>query len=215
MKIFNDYLTESSLSKIQNAWSNHDTGAITAFRYAEDCGEGEILTMKEKRSRNGVLKSKLLKRGYGVTKIKGSWFENGDIEKGEMSWFVVDLKDSGKLKRDLVELGEFFEQDSIAYATNGNAYYMISTNKCENSSPGFGRIGVEKYWGSPKFGKTGKEGFSKIGGRPFVFEKVVSFDVKQNYHPTERRSIEYIDEGYPTKEVFLQKFKEFRYEGRF
>lgn len=196
------YLNESSLSRVQKAYSEHDTGTITAFRYAHDCGEGKVLTRKEKDGRNGILKSKLLKRGYGVTKVKGAWMENGDLEVGETSFFVVDLKDTGKLKKDLIKLGKQFEQDAITYAEKSGDYYAISSNKCPQARPGKGKIGVEQKLGKPKFGKKGIDGFSRIGGRAFVFEEhriVTKFD----YPPTEIRSIMGIDDGYPDKQSLI------------
>jgi hypothetical protein len=200
------YLNESSLSRIQKAYSEHDTGTITAFRTAHDCGEGEVLTRKEKDGRNGILKSKLLKRGYGVTKVKGSWLENNEIEVGETSFFVVDLKDTGRLKKDLIKLGEQFEQDAITYANKNDDYYAISSNKCADAWPGKGKIGVTSKLGKPKFGKTGVNGFSRVGGRAFVFEenRIVT---KLDYHPTEIRSIMKIDDGYPDKQSLIDLVK--------
>jgi len=193
-----NYLNESSLSRVQKAYSEHDTGTITAFRYKHDCGNGEILTRKEKDGRNGVLKSKLLKRGYGVTKVKGAWMENGDLEVGETSFFVVDLKDTGKLKKDMIKLGKQFEQDAITYANKDDEYYAISTNECPLASPGKGKIGIEEKLGKPKFGKTGINGFSRIGGRAFVFEEHI-IETKLMHPPTEIRSIMNIDKMYPDK----------------
>jgi len=83
MKSFKD-LTESSLSRIQKYWIEYDTGTITAFRGAEECGLGATITKKQNKGRNGILQSKLLNRGYGVTRIKGSWFENAGKEKNEI-----------------------------------------------------------------------------------------------------------------------------------
>ena len=155
MKSFKDLrdkdLTESGLSRIQKYWIEYDTGTITAFRGAEECGLGDTITKKQNKGRNGILQSKLLNRGYGVTRIKGSWFENAGKEKNESSFFVVDLKKSGKLKKDLINLGTDFDQDAIIYADKGSDYYGISTNKCPESEPGKGRIGVEEKFGIPKF----------------------------------------------------------------
>ena len=43
MKSFKD-LTESSLSRIQKYWIEYDTGTITAFIGAEECGLGVTIT---------------------------------------------------------------------------------------------------------------------------------------------------------------------------
>ncbi len=201
---FNKYINESSLSRVQKSWYQHDTGTITAFRNAHDCNDGNIITKKENKDRNGILKSKLLKLGYGITSVKGSWLENNEIEKGEMSFFVVDIKNSNNLKRDLITLGEQFEQDAITYAMKGDDYYAISTNKCKKAWPGFGIIGKESKLGIPKFGKTGVNGFSRVGGRAFVFENT-TITTKLDFHPTEIRSIMHIDDGYPDKQSIIKR----------
>ena len=193
---FKKYLRESGLGRVHQFWSEHDTGTITGFRNTEDCGEGKKISTSTNKNRNSVLKSLLLSKGYGVTKIKGSWLENGQKEIGEESFYVVDLKDHGTLKRDLISFGNRFDQDAITYAKKGSDYYAISTNECPKSWPGFGVVGKESVLGHPIFGKTGINGFSRVGGRAFVFE---SFDLitKFDYYPTEIRSISHIEKGYP------------------
>ena len=146
-----------------------------------------------------VLKSKLMSMGYGVTAIKGTYIENygssNAREVSEESFLVVDLKDKGTLKKDLIKLGEMFEQDSITYSLPSGEYYLISTNKCPDGYPGNGRIGVEVKLGKPLFGEKG-EFHSKVNGRPFVFEgayfdRVVTL---LDHYPTEIRGIKALNE---------------------
>jgi hypothetical protein len=99
----------------------------------------------------------------------------------------------------LKELGEKFDQDAITYADANGDYIAISTNECPQAWPGFGRLGVESALGKPKFGKTGVNGFSRVGGRAFVFESN-DLKTKFNCYPTEIRSIMKIDEGYPDRD---------------
>lgn len=196
-------ITESGLARINQAWMNHDVGIMTAFRGFHDCGNGPVITDKENKGRNAILRSKLKSRGYGITKIKGSWFENGsEVEKGEASYFIVDLNDTGNLKKDLIKLGTQFEQDAIIFAKSGQEFIGISTNTCPESDPGRGRIGVEEVFGMPKFGKTGIYGFSRVGGRAFVFE---GYDLTtiSNHRPTEIRSIVNIEKNYPDKQSII------------
>ena len=125
--------------------------------------------------RNSELKSKLLSMGYGVTRIDGVYIENYKTPNAkkvrEESFIVVDLKDSGNLKKDLIRLGTYFEQDSITFSKPSGEYYLISTNKCTDGYPGNGSIGKEVKLGKAFFGKDG-EFFSAINGRPFVFENI-------------------------------------------
>jgi len=181
-------ISESSLNRVRKAWTDYDTGTITSFRDFEDCGEGAKISKKDKKLRNYDLRAILLSMGYGVTKVKGSWFENGNIEVSEESFFVVDIKNKGNLKKDLITLGGKYDQDSITYAKAGDAFYAISTNTCPRSWPGNGKIGVETKLGSPIFGKSGINGFSRVNNRSFVFEGF-QMDKLTDYGLTEWRGI--------------------------
>ena len=185
---------ESSLTKVWKHSQVHDVGTITAFRSARYCNDGVDFTKKENEDKNAILKAQLLKLGYGVTAIKGYYIENyktqNEKEVKENSFLVVDLKDTGNLKKDLVRLGEQYEQDSITYQNyKVGKYFIISSNKCPNGYPGSGKIGVERELGKSIFGKKG-EFFSKVNGRPFVFETYVSnLKSLSDYFPTEIRGI--------------------------
>ena len=190
-------LSESSLSRIFKHYKEHDSGTISAFRYAEDCGDGKTYSLEENRNRNAKLKSTLLAKGYGVTKIKGVYIENYGSDKAvevqEESFVVVDINDTGKLEQDLKALGKYFEQDSITFSEKEGEYYIIGTGKCSTSYPVYG----EKIkLGQPLFGSNG-EFHSKINGRPFVFTSVVKneLEVLSDHTPTEIRGIKELSES--------------------
>jgi hypothetical protein len=174
--LFNEILMESSLSRVWNQTKKYESGTITAYRYAENCGEGKVYTKSENQKRNKILLAKLLKKGYSVTKVKGTYIENygsdNEREVSEESYLVVDILDKKSLKKDLITLGTEFEQDSITFSLPSGEYYLISTNACPQGYPGEGKIGVEKKLGKSMFGKSG-EFHSKVNGRPFVFESVL------------------------------------------
>ena len=172
-------VNESSLSRIWEHYTKHQTGTISAFRDAADCNDGKEYTLQENKRRNSLLESLLLKKGYGITKIDGTYIENYGTpdakEVQEESFFVVDIQDKGQLKKDLIKYGEMFEQDGITFAEPNGDYYLISTNECPSGYPGRGKIGVQEKIGKPVFGKATKdteEFFSKIRGRGFVFKKL-------------------------------------------
>jgi hypothetical protein len=163
-------LQESSLSRIWKHAQLHQTGTITAFRYARDCGEGTVYTKGENKARNKKLESKLLSKGYGITKIQGIYIENyksnNEIEVKEESFFVVDLKDNKKLLLDLKKLGREFDQDSICFGLHGGKRYTVfGTNDCPNAYPGKGK---NIKLGDAIFGNSGKF-ISRVNGRPFIF----------------------------------------------
>lgn len=191
-------INESSLSRVWKHVTKHESGTISAFRYASDCGEGKPYSKSENLSRNAKLKSKLLSMGYGVTEIDGTYIENygsdNEIEVKEKSFLVVDIKDTGELKNDLIKLGKYFDQDSITFSKPNGEYYLISSNTCPSGYPGEGKVGIEVKLGKPMFGKSG-EFHSKVNGRPFIFENVNS-EIKEltNFYPTEIRSIKALAE---------------------
>ena len=82
MKPFKEYLNESSLSRLWRHNEEHDAGALTAFRKGADCGDGESYSKKENKQRNKSLLAKLKTKGYGVTKLHGSYPEGGKSVKG-------------------------------------------------------------------------------------------------------------------------------------
>ncbi len=176
---FKNYIqtNESSLSRLWRHNENFDCGAMTAFRKAEDCGEGKEYTRKDNQKRNAALAADLKSKGYGITKIMGTYPEGGKTVN-EVSYFIVDLKDTGKLEKDLKKLGEKYDQDSVLFIPKGaiqneSKAYLIGTNKCENNWLGYGKTEV---FNKGKMGYDSPIYTSKINGRPFIFENCVYTD---------------------------------------
>lgn len=195
IKKLTDIIKESSLSRIWKHVTTHDSGTITSFRGNLDCGDGAQISKSDNKSSNSKLKSKLLSMGYGVTKVNGTYIENYGSSNArkvkEETFIVIDLQNKGKLKKDLIKLGTYFNQDSITYSKPNGDYYLISTNKCPNGYPGKGSIGKSVKLGKPFFGKDG-EFHSTIKGRPFVFEVIESkLDTIRSFSIPEIRSIKY------------------------
>ena len=171
-KLKEHLMTESSLSKVYRKMLKHDSGTITAFRDRKDCGNGDKFTTTEKNAMNKTLLAKLSVKKYSITKVKGEYIEgygSSDEKKvGESVYFVVDSNDTGKLKRDLMILGEEFEQDSILFIAKGaESGHLIGTNHCDNGYPGYG---VVKKLKNPIFGKGGQFQ-TKVSGRPFILKE--------------------------------------------
>ena len=173
MKKFNTYLQESSLSRLWRHNEKHDCGAMTAFRNASDCGEGERYTNADNKQRNKSLLAKLKTKGYGVTTLKGRYPEGGKTST-EVSYFIVDLQDGGGLEQDMKKLGEEFDQDSVLYVPKGsiqgvNKAYLIGTNRCENNWLGYHKTEV---FNRGRMGYDSPIYTSYVNGRPFIFETV-------------------------------------------
>lgn len=160
-----EQINESSLSRLWRKYKESDSGTISAFR-------GEY-SKEENMERSRKLSSALIGAGYSVTSVNGAYIENygSDHERKvkEKSFIVFDRNKTGKLKKDLMKLGELYDQDSITFSSveDGN-YYLIGTSKRSDAFP---KYHVEMKLGKPMFGKDG-EFHSTVKGRPFVFESV-------------------------------------------
>ena len=172
---FEKFINESPLSRLWKHNIEHECGAITAFRESRECGNGEKYTKKENKQRNKSLLSKILIKGYGATELLGKYPEGGRTVK-EISYFIVDLADTGNLETDLKRLGKEFEQDSILFIQKGfinkqegSVAYLIGTNHCKNSWIKYNNKSLYKV---SRLGKSSPIFTSYINGKPFLFEDV-------------------------------------------
>jgi hypothetical protein len=166
-------INESGLSRLTKHMDEHDCGTITAFRSKEGCGgpDDAEYSLDDNKKRNRQLYANLEVLGYGVTRVDGAYIENfGTKDAKEVKedvYFVVDLKNKGTLKSDLMRLGEKYMQDSILFIPKGGkGSVLIGTNECPNSFPGYNRT---QTFNDRNMGKGG-EFMTKVKGRPFVFE---------------------------------------------
>ena len=153
---------ESGLSRIYKHISNHESGSITAYR-------GNYSNADNKK-RNQILRARLLKKGYDLTVIDGIYVEDfgtADAKKvKEKVFFVVDSKDKGNLKKDLIELGQDpldvdDNQDSVLFIPKGgNKSILIGTSKKPDAFLGFKK---ELPFSKRSLGDEG-EFFSKVSG---------------------------------------------------
>ena len=179
--LIEDTLNESSLSRLWQKSKDFDCGIITAWRSARKCGTGEVYTKAENIARNKLLLAKLLRAFGDVTRVIGSYIENyGSPEakkaETETSFFVCDRNGKGNLKEVLQQLGEDFEQDSIAFVPKGETAILIGTNHCPDAWPGYGQI---NKFDKTQYGKSA-EFMTKVKGRPFIYESVEIVNLPQN-----------------------------------
>jgi len=173
MKTFKAHITESSLSRIWKHNEEHDCGAMTAFRKAADCGEGEKYSNADNAKRNKSLLAKIKSKGYGATTLKGRYPEGGVFKK-VIGFFIVDLEDGGNLEKDMKKCGEEFEQDSILYVPRGSIQnkakaYLIGTNHCKDNWLGYGK---KEVFTKGKMDHETTIYTSFVNGRPFILEEV-------------------------------------------
>lgn len=170
-------MNESSLKRIKQWINSKDIAGITAFRgkmeyptdnTLMDKEVGETYSRQENIRRNRELKSALLKLGYGVTKVAGSYVEdaknNPDNEQQEESYIVVNLNDDPDFYNNLFRLSEYYNQDSFLYKSEGeDEAYLVGTNK--GDFPGYNeKSSVGKF--NEKVNATF---MSRIGSSGFAF----------------------------------------------
>jgi hypothetical protein len=166
-----DHLTESSLSRIWQHNQLHDCGAISAFRKIDV--DGTPLSKNDNLKREKLLKAKLINKGYGLTRLVGIYPESGE-PKQEYSFFVVDLQDSQSLFKDLTEIGEEFNQDSILFVPKGtidgkDKAFLYGTNHSEFNWLGYHQ---KELFNKGKIGTSSPIYTSYINDRPFYFESI-------------------------------------------
>ena len=189
-------LNESSLSRLHKHISNHDSAIITAFRHdtasptgcaaeVPSSGQDEESPLAANKKRNKELKAVLLRKGYGVTRIDGSYIEDFDDpanrkEVSEESYFVANLKGDPEFLATIDKLGKIFCQDSVLIIPQGGTgAYLLGTN---DTWPG---LGAKETVGDFKGGKEA-EFMSRVKKRPFVFREVG--EVTETYSQLSRNS---------------------------
>ena len=155
------FLKESSLSRLYRHMQEHESAALSAFR--------NEFTKQENLERNRELKAELLGRGYGVTRILGSYIENFEtpkaVEVAEESFFVSNRKDDPDFALEIAQLGEDFNQDSVLIVDKGaQDAYLLGTSP-EGEFPQYGK---KESVGALKMGDEA-EFMSRVGGRPYTF----------------------------------------------
>ena len=175
MKISNLFnnINESSLSRVYSQYLEHDSGTISAFQSG--------LSKSENLKNNKILKNTLIVKGYSVTSIKGYYeYSDGNFAKEE-SFIVIDINDKNTLKNDLKELGKYFNQECITFSKKSRKYILIYTKDIYDEKNNLiKKFGDELILGKPMFSKDGKS-FSRVNGRPFVFEDVCLRDLDFSY----------------------------------
>lgn len=156
-KLIDDILGESSLSRLKRNRDDYDSGILTAYRGGN--------TNRENRLRNKNLLKSLRDKGYGVTKVGGMYQEDGmDEPAQERSFFVTNRNNSRRFKKDLMDLGNEYEQDSILYSPKGSKSKLIRTtrNRGKLTTPASKTVWGKKSPNSPAF--------TKYRSRPFADE---------------------------------------------
>lgn len=168
---FRQFLVEGGLSRVYKHINEHDSAILTGFRAdpsdTSKCALEELSGPQTNLERNRNIKAFLLSRDYGVTKVDGSYVEDFEtpeaIEVKEASLFVVNLHDNPNFKRDIIELGKKYCQDSVLFIPHGGkGAYLFGTNASE--FPGFGKT-IEV--GNLKFGDEA-EFMTRVKGKPFT-----------------------------------------------
>jgi len=187
-----EVITETSLSRVWRHSEKYDISTITAFRKVnKDClsvrdgeEEGHEYTKKENKERNTDLYSVLLGKGYGITKVKGSYIEGFEtptaVEVSEDTFFVVNVNGDTDFFETLIKLGKYFCQDSVLLKPKGEDAFLYGTN----NSP---FPGLDSKYSLGKFkGGEPSEFMTRVGKnlRPFQFAE--DFNVNSRHIISQR-----------------------------
>lgn len=209
-------ISESSLSRMHQWLEKYECALISASRSkpkdASQCRDGfqDSYADDDKLSKHDInklrrrdLKALLLRQGYGITAVDGSYIENyrdpkagpappdapKPIEVKEDTYFVVNVNNDSDFEQRIREFGEIFCQDSVMLIDKGgiNAR-LIGTNNSD--FPGYGNIVDQgSFWG----GRTG-EFMTRVRNRPSVFKE--NLQTYQDLSRLERMAVTAIAKKY-------------------
>ena len=211
-------LNELSINRMLHWLIDCDCALITAFRNElkdvrdekltylgpdNDWQLGKKFTHEENMQKNKDLLANLLLYGYGVAKIKGAYPEGMANENSEESYLVVNRDNNDDFLDKILNLGEFYNQDSVYYKAKGDTIgCLIGTNNCD--FPGYHQKGD----GNQLPTNTALSYMSSIGNQAFCYcrkdmgisnmMEAVGFwrshvngkmIVKEDFHPLTRKTM--------------------------
>jgi hypothetical protein len=184
-------LNEMSLSRIwkhATGQTKRPVGFISAWRTFKGVnadGKPIPYTIEEKRDRNDRLENMIKNTGFGYIKIKGGYIEDYNTEKArpaprekeEDSFMVIGgPEDNNELRNFIIEMGEYWDQDSVMYVSPNKKVYYIGTNKTFKNELGEDLVNALHYKEIIKIGDWHvanelDEYYSKWKGRKFNFRE--------------------------------------------
>ena len=174
MKLPKRQINESSLSRIlSHIESDRSFGVVSSFR-------GD-LSRKENMDRHAELKNLTRQKGYGFIEMRGGYKEEDGGFVNELSLFIPKVS-----KKDIMELGTKFDQDSIIYKDK-DSFELVGTNR----ATGRGKVLMNFRGGGPRDSVTlakdaMKDFFSSLlkgsqRGKKFLFQtEDVILEEKEN-----------------------------------
>jgi hypothetical protein len=126
LKTFNEYLTETSLSRVWDTFTNPDivAGIMSASRQERSPRENAAATLE--------LSWKVRAAGYGFVYVDGHWVEMGPtgLAKPVDETSIVirgGAKDNGRLKGYLRKWMAEYDQEGVIFKPEGETYVILMT----------------------------------------------------------------------------------------
>lgn len=149
-------MADNNIDRLESWLNNYDIGSITASRkYLKDVHDPHATlidkplhgsekerkyTRAENQERNKALRTILLSKHYGITKVTNFYPEGGE-DRQEESFLVVNLSCDPTFKNTLRVLSEWYNQECFLYKPKGeNRVVLIGTNDANN--PGYGKESI-------------------------------------------------------------------------
>ena len=168
MKTFQEFLNESSLSRIKSKADKSGIAVLSADRGDK--------SRKENKARAKQLDRDIKGKGLpGATKVSGRWDEKDDktgktTKVKERSHVVTSgKKGKRKFKKAIKALGKKYGQDAVLTQTKKTG--TVSATRKGGLGKSAGKPVKRFAAGTMKPGRTSPEGDTKIKGKTFTYDK--------------------------------------------
>lgn len=168
MKTFNEFISESSLSRLVGKMESKGTASISAERGNKSKEENKERSKRLERHLRGV--------GLNPTKTTGKYNETDHGEQDERSYFVSSGKmGKRRFRKEVVKAGEKFDQDSVLLKPKpglDSKAKWVGTTKRKTADPKYGKSvnqGTLKTWAANK-PLPPNEGGTQIKNKTYQFK---------------------------------------------
>lgn len=211
MAVLKGYIKSAGLSRIYQHIQENYCGTISAFRQYREGWESvpdkadpqAIKDYKiphaENMKRHKLLGALLRKSGINTIQIDGVYKESSSGKTAkESSYFCFA---PFNFKKELIGLGDTFEQDTITYAELGGNFELIISHDHIGSDGKMQYKGdvVAEFDLGASYGKDDGEAYSLIRGRPFAWAGWKTTSIQSSQIADKDPYRQYISSLYPTE----------------
>lgn len=215
MAVLQGMIQSAGLSRIYQHIQENNCGTISAFRQYragyenipdEQRNDKQVLKEykiphSENMKRHKLLGAMLRQYGINTIQIEGVYKEAGSPKaEKEASYFCFA---TFNFRKELIGLGDTFEQDSITYAEQGDNFELIVAHSHTDSTGERFKSGevIAEFDAGVVYGKNDTEAYSAIRGRPFAWGGWKATGVKAMLLAKDDNYRSYIAGLYPSQRI--------------